>query len=123
MKITVEKTEKVCSEIEVPEYFTTFPGWFHRVLPDGRVLKITEDWVCIQEGNQAVKHLESYVKSCTQDEFVQAYCEAINRIWEASGIEHLPLQMEANETTLHSASCVEIKPPFFIYDTTQNPES
>jgi hypothetical protein len=31
---------------------------------------------------------------CTQDEFITAYCKAINRISEASGIEHLPLNLE-----------------------------
>jgi len=41
---------------------------------------------------------------CTQDEFVKAYVTAINAISSASGIEHLPLQME-------------------LIDNTQNPES
>ena len=31
---------------------------------------------------------------CTQDQFVQAYCEAINAVSAASGIVHLPLKME-----------------------------
>jgi hypothetical protein len=40
-------------------------------------------------------------KPCTQDAFIAAYCETINMISQASGIEHLPL----------------------LFDTTQNPES
>jgi len=31
---------------------------------------------------------------CTQDEFVIAYCNVINRISAVSGIEHLPLKIE-----------------------------
>jgi hypothetical protein len=31
---------------------------------------------------------------CSHDEFVEAYCTAINAISAASGIEHLPLQFD-----------------------------
>jgi hypothetical protein len=54
---------------------------------------------------------------CNQDEFVEWYATAINRISAASGIEHLTLLMEANETT------VETKCGKFIIDNTSNPES
>ena len=105
MKIAFETTEtvKYQHEIEVSEYFTTLSGWFYRVLPNGKLMQVTEFGVGIYPSS-AVDHLTRFIKPCTQDEFVAAYCTAINRISQASGIEHLPLQME-------------------LIDNTQNPES
>ena len=38
--------------------------------------------------------IESGWQICTQDEFVQAYVTAINAISAASGIQHLPLEID-----------------------------
>lgn len=96
MKITIEKTETVKTEIELPLYFTTLTGWYHMVLPDNKILHVTESGVQVGTG-MLLDHCQHYIKPCTQDEFVQAYVKAINLITSASGIEHLPLILEPNQ--------------------------
>ena len=93
MKVSIEKVQSIRAEFEVPEYFTTLAGWYYRVLGANQLMTVTASAVGIYDAS-VIKHLEDYIKPCTQDEFVAAYCTAINAISAASGIEHLPLLID-----------------------------
>lgn len=94
MKITIEKTQSVKTEIEVPQYFVIMSDWFHMVLPNGKIMRVTNDSIGVWDADQAMKHLSWNVTPCTQDEFIAAYCKIVNMISQASGIEHLPLLID-----------------------------
>ena len=98
MKFTIEKRQMLKTEIEVSEYFTTFKDWFYKSFPDGSLLKVTPAGLIITD-YLSLNMIEDKITPCTQEEFVAAYVATINAISAASGIEHLPLQMEPDFLT------------------------
>jgi hypothetical protein len=90
MKITIEKTATVQETIELPEFFTTYSGWYFRVLSDDNLFVITERGGGIYNGKY-IRHMEHMIKPCNQDDFVNAYAATLTKLQAYSGIEHLPL--------------------------------
>jgi hypothetical protein len=98
MKVTIEKTQSVKEDIEIPIYFTTLTGWFHMALPDGQILQASQQHIGVY-GSSSLKHIYDTIKPCSQDAFIEAYCNAINTISAISGIEHLPLSVTYDNTS------------------------
>ena len=94
MTITIKKTQEITTQVELPDYFTTLSGWYYKTLPDNKVLYVTEGRASVENAESCLKYVMERIVACTQDQFVQAYCEAINAVSAASGIVHLPLKME-----------------------------
>jgi hypothetical protein len=83
MKITIETTQSVQTEIELPDYFTTLKGWYYMVLPDNKVLHVSDSLAEVNDAARALKHCTQWVAPCNEADFVQAYTNAINAISEA----------------------------------------
>lgn len=98
MKINQTFTTTKEVEIEIPSYWKFGPT-LAAVVSEGVFIQ-----VCIQSSGNTEVAKYNFLSSvewqpCTQDEFMAAYCAAINAISAASGIEHSPLIMQPDFLT------------------------
>jgi hypothetical protein len=91
--IEIEKTESktVTTVIEIPQYFSTLIGWFHKIISPKIMITVTEFGVKYEEINNGLKYIEENIKPIEPEVFYLAFANKVSFLTQESGIEHLTL--------------------------------